>query len=41
MALKRGQEKFDTNGDGRLTGREQANWYLHTYGVDLERAERR
>lgn len=34
-------KKFDKNGDGKLNSREWQNWYLRTYGVDLERAERR
>ena len=41
MALHGSQKKFDKNGDGRLNTREWQNWYLHTYGVDIERDERR
>lgn len=36
-----GQSHYDSNGDGRLSGREWSNWYTGTYGVDIELAERR
>ena len=41
MALHGSQKKFDKNGDGRLNAQEWQNWYLRTYGVDIEREERR
>ena len=41
MALHGSQKKFDKNGDGKLSSREWQNWYLRTYGVDIENAERR
>lgn len=40
MALHGSQKKFDKNGDGRLNTREWQNWYLRTYGLDIEREER-
>ena len=41
MALHGNQKKFDKNGDGKLSAGEWQNWYLRTYGVDIEHAERR
>ena len=35
------QAHFDKNGNGRLSGMEWSNWYLSTYGVDIEMDERR
>ncbi|WP_297720066.1 hypothetical protein [Intestinimonas sp.] len=35
------QQKFDKNGDGRLGSGEWRNWYLSTFGHDMEMAERK
>ena len=35
------QRKFDKNGDGRLSSGEWRDWYLSTYGHDMEMAERK
>ncbi len=36
-----GQEKFDRNGDGKLSSGEWNNWYFATFGHDIEMWERR
>lgn len=41
MSLWGSQKKFDKNGDGKLSYQEWWRWYRSTYGVDLEREERR
>ena len=41
MGLFRDEEKFDRNGDGRLSPTEWFSWYLDTYGADIETKERR
>ena len=41
MALHGSQKKFDKNGNGKLSYQEWWRWYRSTYGVDLEREERR
>lgn len=35
------QSHFDKNGDGHLNSREYTNWYMETYGTDMELAERK
>ena len=39
--MRSGKEKFDKNGDGRLSGLEYARWYYRKYGHDMEMEERR
>lgn len=41
MALWGNEEKFDRNGDGRLSASEWHSWYFGTYGHDIEMSERR
>lgn len=41
MALHGSQKKFDKNKDGKLSAGEWQSWYFATYGVDMEREERR
>lgn len=35
------QKGYDKNRDGRFNSREWTNWYLGTYGVDIEMSERK